>query len=287
MEYEEMLEQANETENVETQTTEENVEGIELTDTTEEVEEDKETIETEEKTEVKSLRELLKEHPKYQEEFNGMMKTRLDRKDREYQKELSKYRSTEEVLKKGLNATDITDAESKLREFWKAEGISLPEPTKPGLTDNEIRILAKAEADEIIESGDAEVEANKLASKGYDNMSAREREMFNTLAEHLTKEKKINELKSIGVKADLLDSKEFKDFASKFNSNTSVKDIYDLYSKTHKEEKKIEKMGSMSTQNPDKTKTHYTDDEIAKLTLEDLDKPGVFEAVRRSMTNQN
>ena len=214
------------TENTETQTVEENVEGIELTDTTETIETN-EPIE-EEKTEVKSLRELLKEHPEYQEEFNGMMKTRLDRKDREHQKELSKYRSTEEVLKKGLNATDITDAESKLREFWKAEGISLPEPTKPGLTDNEIRILAKAEADEIIESGDAEAEANKLASKGYDNMSAREREMFNTLAEHLTKEKKINELKSIGVKADLLHSKEFKDFASKFNSNTSVKDIYEL-----------------------------------------------------------
>lgn len=285
MENEEMLEQSNETENVETQTTEENVDGIELTDTTETIEPN-EPIE-EEKTEVKSLRELLKEHPEYQEEFNGMMKTRLDRKDREHQKELSKYRSTEEVLKKGLNATDIADAESKLREFWKAEGISLPEPTKPGLTDNEIRILAKAEADEIIESGDAEVEANKLASKGYENMSAREREMFNTLAEHLTKEKKINELKSIGVKADLLDSKEFKDFASKFNQNTSIKDIYELYSKTHKEEKKIEKMGSMSTQNSDKTKTHYTDDEIAKLTLEDLDKPGVFEAVRRSMTNQN
>ena len=282
MEYEEMLEQANETENVETQTTEENVEGIELTDTTETTE-----PVAEEKKEVKSLRELLKEHPEYQEEFNGMMRTRLDRKDREHQKELSKYKSTEEVLKKGLGATDIVDAERRLREFYRGEGIDMPEPTKPGLTDNEIRILAKAEADEIIESGDAEAEANRLASKGYENINAREKALFNTLAEHLTKEKKINELKSIGVKADLLDSKEFKDFASKFNSNTSVKDIYELYSKTHKETKKIEKIGSMATQTPEKAKTHYSDEEIAKLTLEDLDKPGVFEAVRRSMTNQN
>ena len=266
------------TENTETQTVEENVEGIELTDTTETIETN-EPIE-EEKTEVKSLRELLKEHPEYQEEFNGMMKTRLDRKDREHQKELSKYRSTEEVLKKGLNATDITDAESKLREFWKAEGISLPEPTKPGLTDNEIRILAKAEADEIIESGDAEAEANKLASKGYENMSAREREMFNTLAEHLTKEKKINELKSIGVKADLLDSKEFKDFASKFNSNTSVKDIYELYSRTHKEEKKIEKMGSMTTQKPDKEKDYYTKEEVDSMTEEEV--RANFDVIKRS-----
>lgn len=283
MEYEEMLEQANETENVETQTTEENVEGIELTDTTETIETN-EPIE-EEKTEVKSLRELLKEHPEYQEEFNGMMKTRLDRKDREHQKELSKYRSTEEVLKKGLNATDITDAESKLREFWKAEGISLPEPTKPGLTDNEIRILAKAEADEIIESGDAEAEANRLASKGYENMNSREKEIFNTLAEHLTKEKKIQELKSIGVKSDLLDSKDFKEFASKFNQSTSIKDIYELYKQTHKETKTIKKIGDLTSPTPDTTKTRYTDEEISRLTSEQLDDDRVWEAVRRSMTS--
>ena len=116
-------------------------------------------------------------------------------------------------------------------------------------------------------------------------MNTKEKEIFNTLAEHLTHEKKVNELKSIGVKADLLDSKEFKDFASKFNQNTSIKDVYELYSKTHKQEKNIEKIGSMATQTPDKTKTVYTDEEIAKLTLDDLDKPGVWDAVRNSMTS--
>jgi len=282
MENEELLEQTNEAENVDTQTTEENVEGIELTDTSDTTE-----PVVEENAEVKSLRDLLKERPEYQEEFNGMLKNRLDRKDREFQKELSKYKSAEEVLKKGLGVADISDAEQRLREFYKGEGIELPEPTKPGLTDNDIRILAKAYADEIIESGDAEAEANRLASKGYENMNPHEREMFNRLAEHLTREKKINELKSLGVSSDLLDSKDFKDFASKFNQNTGIKDIYELYSKTHKEEKKFEKIGSMVTKNPDKTKTHYTEEEISKLTLEDLDKPGVFEAVRRSMTNQN
>lgn len=276
MEENEMLEQTNETENVDTQTTEEIGEGIELTDTTEEVGEDKETTEPEEKEEVRTFT---------QEEVDEIVKRRLARKERDYQKELSKYKSTEEVLKTGLGATDITDAEDKLREFWSEQGIRLPDRVKPGLTDNEIKILAKAEANEIIESGEAEEEANKLASKGYDNLGIKEKEIFNTLAEHLTHEKKVNELKSIGVKADLLDSKEFKDFASKFNSNTSIKDVYELYSKTHKQGKNIEKIGSMATQTPDKTKTVYTDEEIAKLTLDDLDKPGVWDAVRNSMTS--
>lgn len=271
MENEEMLEQTNETENVETQTTEENVDGIELTDTTESAK----PVE-EEKEEVKTFT---------QEEVDAIVQRRLARKEKDYQRELSKYKSTEEVLKKGLNATDISDAESKLRSFWKDEGIDLPEPVKPGLTDSEIRILAKAEADDIIESGDAEIEANKLASKGYENMNAREKAMFNVLAEHLTKERKINELKSIGVKADLLDSKEFKDFASKFDSKTSVKDIYEYYSRLHKEEKKIEKMGSMQTTIPNTEKDYYTDEEIAKLSDEDLDNPKIWEIVRKSMTN--
>lgn len=272
MENEEMLEQTNETENVETQTTEENVEGIELTDTTDTTE----PVE-EEKEEVKTFT---------QEEVDEIVRRRLARKERDYQKELSKYKSTEEVLKKGLNATDITEAESKLREFWKGEGISLPEPTKPGLTDNEIRILAKAEAEDIIESGDAENEANKLASKGYENMNSREREIFNNLAEHLTKEKKINELKSIGAKSDLLDSKDFKEFASKFNQQTSIKDIYDLYSKTHKEEKKIEKIGSMKTESKsNEVKEFYTYDEAKNFTKEDFDKnPQLYRAVENSMT---
>ena len=271
MANEEMLEQTNETENVETQTTEENVEGIELTDTTDTTE----PVE-EEKEEVKTFT---------QEEVDEIVRRRLARKERDYQKELSKYKSTEEVLKKGLNATDITDAESKLREFWKAEGVSLPEPTKPGLTDSEIRILAKAEADDIIESGDAEAEANRLASKGYENMNSREKEIFNTLAEHLTKEKKIQELKSIGVKSDLLDSKDFKEFASKFNQSTSVKDIYELYKQTHKETKTIKKIGDLTSPTPDITKTRYTDEEISRLTSEQLDDDRVWEAVRRSMTS--
>ena len=286
MEENEMLEQTNETENVDTQTTEEIGEGIELTDTTEEVEENKETIEPEEKEEVKkTLKELLESDPEYQNQFNDLIKGRLDRQDRKFQKELSKYKSAEEVLKTGLGATDINDAEDKLREYWGEQGIKLPDRVKPGLTDNEIRILAKAEANDIIDTGEAEEEANRLASKGYENLNTKEKEIFNTLAEHLTHEKKVNELKSIGVKADLLDSKEFKDFASKFNSNTSIKDVYDLYSKTHKQEKNIEKIGSMATQTPDKTKTVYTDEEIAKLTLDDLDKPGVWDAVRKSMTS--
>lgn len=279
MENEEMLEQTNESENVDTQATEENEEGIELTDTAETSQE----VVEEKKEEAKTLRELLKEHPEYQEEFNGMVKNRLDRKDREYQKEISKHKNLEEVVKKGLGVESIDDAERRLREFYKGEGIEMPEPTKPGLTDREVQILAKEEAREIIESGDAESEANQLASKGYQNLNTREKALFNTLAEHLTREKKKTELKTLGVNSEILDSKEFTEFASKFNSNVNIKDIYELFEKTSGEKKQFKKMGSMKSNTSTEEKTEYTPEEVDRLTEKDLDNPVIFERVRKSM----
>lgn len=297
MEENEMLEQTNETENVDTQTTEENGEGIDLTDTAETTESDvvdnatssDETVD-EKKEEVKhTLKELLESNPEYQVELNSMMKGRLDRQERKFQKELSKYRDTDNVLRTVMNLNDGDDPNEKLREYYEKEGVKLPEKVKSGLTEHQLEVLAQAEAKEIIESGDSayiKAEANKLASKGWENMNQQERAIFNTLAGHLDHEKKINELKSIGVQADLLDSTEFKDFAGKFNSNTSIKDIYELYSKSHKEPKTAEKIGSMkSTAVKDNgVKEFYSYEEALKFTKEDFDKnPALYKAVERSM----
>ena len=178
MEENEMLEQTNETENVDTQTTEENVGGIELTDTSEAANAVEETKEVK-----KTLRELLKENPEYQEEFNGMVKNRLDRKDREYQKEISKYKDTENVLKSTLGASDINEANKKLREYYESEGVKLPDVYTPGLSSREIEVLAKAEAEDVIEEGyDAMLnEANRLALKKSIKILMKGKKLFSTL----------------------------------------------------------------------------------------------------------
>jgi len=287
MENEEMLEQTNETENVETLTTEENEEGIELTDTTEEVEENKETIETEEKEEVKkTLRDLLKENPEYQEEYNSMLKTRLDREDRKYQKELSKYRDTDNVLRTTLNLKDGDDTNTKLREYYEAEGVKLPEAIKPGLSSREIEVLANADAQEFIDDGyDAmKQEANRLANIGYQNMNERERIIFNKLAETLTDENNKRDLLKLGAKEDLISNPEFIKFRKQFNSNVPMETIYSLY-KGSQPKPKVENPGSMKGTKEESKKTFYTEEEIDKLSLDDLDKPGVWEAVRNSMTS--
>lgn len=274
MENEEMLEQTNDTENVDTQTTEEIGEGIELTDTSEAVENTEE-----EKEEVKSFT---------QEEVDAIVQKRLARKEREYQRELSKYKNVENVLNAGLGTESIDEADTKLREFYKEQGVELPAPTKPGLSDSELQLLGTNDADEFLELGldEAEKEANRLAQKGYQNLNAREEAEFNKLARTLTYEKQKKELKSIGADSKILDSQEFQDFKNQFNASANIKDIYSLYSKTQsKENKNIEKMGSMKNNPTNEIKDFYTYEESLKFTREDFDKnPELFKAIENSMS---
>jgi hypothetical protein len=54
-----------------------------------------------------------------------------------------------------------------------------------------------------------------------------------------------------------------------------------------KPRKQIQTAGSMKSIQTKEVKDFYTEEEISRLTLEDLDNPKVWEAVRRSMTGGN
>ncbi len=272
MDNEEMLEQTNETENVDTQTTEEIGEGIGETDTTETTD----NVE-EEKEEVKTFT---------QEEVDEIVKKRLARKERDFQKELSKYKDVENILNAGLGTHSIEEASSNLREYYKEQGVDLPSPIKQGLSERELQILGNEDADEILELGlkEAEKEANRLVQIGRENWNAREAATFNKLADKLDYEKKKSELKSIGVSADILDSEDFNKFVKKFNYGTDIKDIYNLYSKTEPK-KQFTKLGSMKNTLPEKKEKTYSSDEIDSLSLDDLDDDETWNAVRKAMTS--
>jgi hypothetical protein len=89
-------------------------------------------------------------------------------------------------------------------------------------------------------------------------------------------------LSKLGVTEDVYKSKDFSDFASKFNPTVSMSEIYEIY-KGKQPKKDIKPMGSMK-QSQSEPKDYYTPEEIDRITMEDLDKPGVWEKVRRSMT---
>ena len=221
-----------------------------------------------------------------QEEVDAMMGKRLARKEAKIRKEYErKYGDLEEVLKAGTGKESVEELTHTFTDFYKQKGIRLPE--KPNYSARDIEVLAKAEANDIINSGYEEVveEVDRLTKVGFANMTPRDKAIFKVLAEHRQNAERANELGRMGVTEDVYGSEEFKAFASKFNSNTSITDIYDIYSKS-KPKKEYKTMGSMknNTSEDGTIKDFYTRDEALKFSRKDLDKnPALYKAIEASM----
>ncbi len=261
------------TENVEEQTTEEIVEGGE--------------DESVESTDVENTEEVVEEpqEPTFtKEQVDEMVAKKLARKEakirREYEK---KYGRAETVLKAGLQKDNFEDAVAELESYYKEEGVQIPTYQ---YSERDTEILAKAEAEEIIDSGydDLVEEVDRLAGIGVENMSKRDRIIFQRLAEERKKVEEERELKSLGIGKDT-DTNDFKEFSKKLNPSLSMKDKYEMYLK-FKPAPKVETIGSMkNTKEKDSgVKDFYTRDEALKFTKSDFDKnPELYKAVEKSM----
>ena len=221
-----------------------------------------------------------------QEEVDEIVGRRLARNTAKIHKEYNrKYGELENVLRAGTGKEDVGEMTETFRKFYENKGIQIP--TEPTYTDKETEILANAEATDIINAGLEEVveEVDRLADIGVENMSAREKAVFTRLAEYRQNAERSNELSSIGVKEDVYNSKDFKDFASKFGSNTTITEIYEIYNKMQPK-KEIRTMGSLknTTQTDTSVKEFYSREEALKFTKQDFDKnPELFKAVQNSM----
>lgn len=248
------------TENVDEQATEELVDGAKV----------------EEPTEVPVAETFTKE------QVDEMIAKKLARKEAKIRKEYDKkYGRLESVLKAGTGEEDLEAMTDTFADFYTKRGIQMP--TAPKYSDREVQILADAEANDIISSGYEEIveEVDRLAGIGVDNMTPQDKLIFSKLAKERTRLEEERELKSIGVSK--LEG-EFKEFADKYPS-LSLKEKYELFTQLNPK-KKGEPMGSMKSGQMNSTKDYYTDEEISRMTLDDLDNPEVWEAVRKSMTGQ-
>ena len=266
----------NVTENTDAQTVEQNEEGIELTDTTS----------NEEKKEVKNYTEEELEKI-VNERVNNILPYKIEREKRKieklYSEKLSKYEETESILKAGLGTKDISESNQKMREFYKEQGIEIPAYQKPRYSEEDEKALGELDAKKIISLGYDEMqeEANRLASIGNEKMSPREKVMFTTLANELTHQNQKRELAKLGVKEDVLNDSKFKEFASQFNSKTPIKNVYEMYTKINPP-KQYEQIGSMKNEKGNNQKDYYTNEEIAKMTPEEIRKN--WDVIRKSMT---
>lgn len=240
---------------------------------------------------AENVEQPTEESPKtYTEaEFNAkldeVLAKKIARKETKLRKEYEKkYGELETVLKAGTGKENVEDVTDTFRNYYQSKGIVIPQ--KPAYSDRDVEVLARAEADDIINSGLDEVveETDRLARIGLANMTARDKAVFSVLSAHRQAAERKQELSQIGVTEDVYGSREFNDFASKFNPNTPIRDIYDIYQKTLPK-KEIKPMGSMKNNVTDEgtVKDYYTPEEAKKFTTADFDKnPALYKAVVNS-----
>ena len=229
-----------------------------------------------------------------QEDVDRMVKEKLDevmpgkiaRKEAKIRKEYERrYGDLEDVLRAGTGKQSVEEMTGAFRDYYESKGRAIPQ--RPEFSERDIEVLAGRDAEEIIASGYDEVveEVDRLARKGT-NMTSREKSLFRALAKHRQETERGNELARIGVPESVYNSKEFKDFAGKFNTDTPISEVYGFYEKTQPK-KEIQTMGSMkqNIQN-NGIKDYYTSEEISRLSEEDLKNPEIWANVRRSMTRK-
>ncbi len=228
-----------------------------------------------------------------QKDVDKMIEARINRLENVNRKKLQEYEDLVNTLKVGIgdkSDTSVKELNKKFKEFYKDQGVEIPEASRQ-YSEREEKILAKADAQEIIEAGEDEVKrvASEIYNKPAEQRSMREKFIYSALGEYFVKNKAVKDLKEKGADIKILENEEFKKFAGKFSAETSMGEIYDLYNKiaTKEEVKKTPpaSTGSVKTTgNTAEIKDYYTPEEVSKFTMEELkNNPKLMKAVDKSM----
>ena len=207
--------------------------------------------------------------------------------ERKFSKELSKYKHLENVMKAGLGVETLEDAISKSSEFYKGQGVDIPiYKEESSLSERDEKILAEADAREIISFGkqEMEAEANRIASIPENKRTLREKTVFNALCKELINLRDVDTLKSKGYEIDLLNEKKFIEFRNQFNVNTPIETIVGMYKQVNNlnvEQPKSPGSAKSST-GIKQIKDYYSPEDFDKLTDEELNNPKIMEIVDKS-----
>ena len=209
--------------------------------------------------------------------FEEKVQKRLARdrasRERKYNKEISKYKQLENVINAGLGVDNIDEAIKRTSKFYREQGIDIPEYKDEEAIKRERR-MAKLEAEDIIELGqaDMEAEANRLAELYKNNqLSDYEKIVFQTICEKLTEDKETQALQKKGVDPAILKDENFKKFKDQFNLATPITDIYDMYQLKAKPIEKPATVGSVKSENTINNNT-LTLEKISKMSPQEMAK---------------
>ena len=172
------------------ETSEQNLEEVNI-GTSEDEEQVQETTEEVETPSQEDIEKMIEEraNKRTQEQIEQrLLRDRLSR-ERQQKKEMAKYKQLENIMKAGLGVETLDEAINKSSEFYKGQGVNIPVyQEESSYSERDEKILAEADAREIIALGKAEMEneANRIASIPENKRTVREKTVFirfTTLAE--------------------------------------------------------------------------------------------------------
>ena len=204
---------------------------------------------------------------------------------KQFERQNSELNELVDTLKAGTGKQTVPELNNAFTDFYTKNVKGFKINKKPEYSDKDIEVLARAEANDIIQGGYDEVveEVDRLANT--DNLSPRDRALFKILAEHRQNTERSNELAKIGITEDVYNSKEFTEFRSMFKEDTPITKVYEQYQKTQPR-KEFKTMGSMkNTASADNgVKDFYTPEEARQFTRKQLDEnPQIVKAIENSM----
>ena len=211
-----------------------------------------------------------------QEKINEIVKARVASTKRAEERKYSKLINS---LRAGLGTDNIDEMTDLVTKNYKEQGVEIPE--LPTYSEEDEEILANAEAQKIIDLGYDAIVSETESMKSTE-LTGRDKRVYKALENKRKEFEKLKALEAIGVSKEEYSSKEFMDFAKKFNSNTSYTEIYNLYEKT-KPKQEPSSIGSMkSTSSEDEIKEYYSPEDFDKLTPEQMDNPKIWARVMES-----
>ena len=211
--------------------------------------------------------------------FEEKIEARLARdrvkREREQAQKDAKFHELETIMKHALNVDNLDDVITKSRDFYKEQGISIPEiiNDKPFLNERDEMILARADAEEIIKLGksEMELEANRIAQIPEKDRSLRDKTIFNDICQKLVRINDEEDFKAKGYDTKILDDKDFNEFRNQFNLNVPVAQIYETYTKLNNSAEKPISVGSAKTDKTDMG-DKFSAEGINQMTPEEMMK---------------
>lgn len=253
-----------------------------IIDTSEDVEETSNEQNTKTYSEEEMNQLLEEQRNKINKDNQEAWNKRWGQEKSKMEREFEKRNELANLLMKQTGTNSIDDL---LNTTYQEYGMERPKNTR-----DEER-LGKLDAQELLELNDEQIEeeANRLSSI---KRSAREEATFMELGKYLTNKKaeakRKQELIESGIEETVYNSEDFKTFMSKFNENTSLKDIGEMYSKMNGEvKKKPFSAGSLKNNQIKQTSDIFTPEEFEALTDRDMQDDKVYEKAMRTIRHFN